>query len=227
MTRRTALVTGFDPYGDRGLNPSAEVVRRLDGIEIGDARVMGRTFPVSFGTLARNIEEVIEEVDPAAIICLGLWPGEATIRIERIAINLADFEIPDNEGAFPTDQPVEQSTEAARFTTLPIREIERAILDSGIPARLSTTAGTFLCNATMFSFLRGLERTGRASTPCGFIHVPYIPEQVAGMIAEAREAHTLELHQRADLASMSLDVMADAVRIALEVTLAAQATAPR
>ncbi len=227
MARKVALVTGFEAYGGRGVNPSGEVARRLDGGEIDGVAVVGRRFPVSFRVLAESIEQALAELDPVAVIGLGLWPGEATIRIERIAVNLADFEIPDNDGELLVDQPVERTNATACLATLPLREIERALLAAGIPVRLSNSAGTFLCNTTMFSFLRGLEKSGREGVPCGFIHVPDTPEQVAGMISETRAARNLELHQRADFASMGLDTMVEAVRIALGVTLAGRPAAAR
>lgn len=214
MRQKVALVTGFEPYAGRGFNPSGEVASRLDGTEIGSVPVVGRTFPVSFRTLRQNIEQVCAEVGPAAVVSLGLWPGEPTIRLERVAVNVADFEIPDNESQFLVDQPLAAGQAAARFSTLPLRDIERALLEAGIPARISNTAGTFLCNATMYSCLASLEASGRA-VPCGFIHVPYLPHQVAALIADNRRARTLELHQRADVASMSLEIMIEAVRIAL------------
>ena len=223
MVQPVALLTGFQPYGGRGINPSAEVVRRLDSSEIGSVRVVGRTFPVSYRTLEQNIEQAIAELDPVAVINLGLWPGEPTVRVERIAVNVADFEIPDNEGELLIDEPIADGA-TARIATLPFRAIEGALLDAGIPAQVSNTAGTFLCNATLYCSLRCLERSGKPA-PCGFIHLPYMPKQVAAMIAEMREARSLELHQRADVASMSLDAMVEAVRIALEVTLAGRPAA--
>ncbi|MEE8204221.1 MAG: pyroglutamyl-peptidase I [Alphaproteobacteria bacterium] len=225
MARNIALVTGFEPYGGRGSNPSGEVARRLDGSEIDGVAVVGRTFPVSFRVLAQAIEQALAELDPVAVIGVGLWPGEATIRIERVAINVADFEIPDNDGELLVDQPLEQTPATARMATLPLRDIERALLAAGIPALISSSAGTFLCNATMFTSLGGLEKNGRDGVPCGFIHVPYAPEQVAGMISETREERSLELHQRADFASMGVDVMVEAVRVALAVTLAGRPAA--
>ncbi len=151
---------------------------------------------------------------------LGLWPGEPAIRLERLAFNLADFEIPDNEGAFLQDMPVDTGAPAAIPSRLPLRAIERALLDAGIPVRLSSSAGTFLCNATMYTFLRASERL-QPEVPCGFVHLPYLPEQVADLLKEVSEARSLELHQRADLASMNLETMVGAVRIILATALKA------
>ncbi len=218
---RVALLTGFEPYGGRGVNPATEVVARLDGADVEGARVAGRVLPVSFGALGSRIHELMREVEPAVVVSLGLWPGEAAIRLERVALNLADFEIPDNDGALLRDDVVAAAAPTAIASTLPLRAIERALLRAGIPARLSATAGTFLCNATMYTFLH----TGPAArgVPCGFVHLPYLPEQVAALLEDLRKEQLLELHQRADLASMSLATMVEAVRIVLGVSLAAAA----
>lgn len=219
---RVALLTGFEPYGGRGLNPAFEVVQRLDGSEIAGVTVAGRTLPVSYRELRGRIDGLLETHRPAIVLSLGLWPGTPMIRLERIAINVADFEIPDNDGAFITDEPVEANGANALKSTLPLRRIEAALLQGGIPAHVSNTAGTFLCNATMFEFLHGLESRGRA-VPCGFIHLPYVPAQVADMLARTRAERRLEREQRADLASMDLEVMVRAVRTAIEVALGPRA----
>lgn len=219
MTQRVALVTGFEAYGGRGINPAGEVVARVDGIEVDGARVVGRKFPVSFASLRQNIRQTFAEVEPTVVLSLGLWPGEAVIRLERIGINVADFEIPDNEGTVLVDENLDGGDAAARIATLPLRGIQDALLEAGIPARLSSTAGTFLCNATLYGFLSAVEDSGKA-VRCGFMHLPYAPAQVASIIAKTRAERSLELHQRADIASMSLETMVEAVRIALAVSLA-------
>jgi pyroglutamyl-peptidase len=215
---RPALVTGFEPYGGRGRNPAGEVAARLDGSEIAGVRVVGRSLPVAFGALDEVVAATLAEVDPAVVVSLGLCPGEPVIRLERVAINLADFDIPDNEGAVLVDRPLHAAGAAGRFATLPLRRVQEALLRAGIPARLSNSAGTYLCNKALYRFLGAIEESGGA-VPCGFIHLPYVPEQVAGMIAEMQAARSVERNRRPDVPSMSLDLMVDAVRIALEVSL--------
>lgn len=229
MTQPVALVTGFEAYGGRGRNPAGEVAARLDGREIAGVRVIARNFPVAFGPLTELIPATLAETDPTLVISLGLCPGEPMIRLERVAINVADFEIPDNEGMVLVDQPVDAAGSAALLATLPLRPIQAALLQAGIPARLSSSAGTFLCNKTLYRFLGAIEQSGRA-VPCGFIHLPYTPEQVAGMIAEMHSTRSIEQHRRPEIASMGLETMVEAVRIALEVTaqgLSAQALPAR
>jgi pyroglutamyl-peptidase len=219
MTMGPILVTGFEPYGGRGINPAYSAMKAVDGLRIDGVAVVGRGLPVAIDSLLANIESLFGELRPSAMIGLGLWPGEPAIRLERVGINLADFEIADNEGRLMRDDLVFRDGTHARFTTLPVRAIESALLAARIPARLSTTAGTFLCNACLYSLLEIAERHP-SPVPCGFIHVPYLPEQVADMLKTVRNEKRLEVHQRADLASMELSRIIEAVRIALGVVAA-------
>jgi pyroglutamyl-peptidase len=139
------------------------------------------------------------------------------VRIERVGLNLADFEIPDNHGRLARDESLSGNGPAAKFTTLPVRKIEAAMLAAGIPSRISNSAGSFLCNACLYSFLSASEKT--PGTRCGFVHVPYLPEQVAGLLRQLKEEAKLEAHQRADFASMDLATGTRAVAIALETAL--------
>jgi pyroglutamyl-peptidase len=213
------LLTGFESYGGRSLNPSEQVVRRLGGTEIAGVRVVGHTLPVDYRELGRRIAALVEEVRPRAVICLGLWPGSPMLRLERVAVNIADFEIPDNVGLMTREPVVEGGAEAYR-STLPIHAIQDRLLAVGIPAQLSASAGTFLCNAAMYHALRAAAAR-RPVPPAGFIHLPYLPEQVSGLLLQLRDWRKVELHQRADLASMALEVQVEAVRLAIETTLGA------
>ena len=213
------LLTGFESYGGRSLNPAEQVVKRLDGTEIGGVRVVGHILPVDYRDIGPRVARLIKQVRPRAVLCLGLWPGTPLLRVERIAVNIADFEIPDNVGHIARGPVVEGGAEA-HLSTVPIHAIQERLLEAGIPARLSASAGTFLCNALMYHALRaGAEHA--PGLPCGFIHLPYLPEQVASLLLQMREGAKVELHQRADLASMALDVQVQAVRVAIETTLEA------
>lgn len=218
MTDEVVLLTGFEPYGGRGVNPAFEIMRRLDGLEIGGAKVAGRPLPVSYEALNGKIDALLEELAPSLVVSVGLWPGEPMIRLERIAVNVADFEIPDNDGVVVSDATIKGNAQMAFTATLPLRAIEAALLSAGIPNRVSNTAGTFLCNATMFGFLQALAARGRA-VPCGFVHVPYLPSQVADILRKTKLERRLEREQRADIASMSLETMVEAVRTVLEISL--------
>jgi pyroglutamyl-peptidase len=193
------------------------VAKRLAGTEIRGVRVIGHTLPVDYRELGPRIGQLIEQMQPRAVICLGLWPGTPMLRLERVAVNIADFEIPDNMGLM-TRAPVVDGGAEAHLSTLPIHAIQDRLLQAGIPARLSESAGTFLCNALMYHALRVCA--GRApEPPCGFIHLPYLPAQVSAMLVQMRERAKIELHQRADHASMALDVQVEAIRLAIETTL--------
>jgi len=161
-------------------------------------------------------------VKPRLVIGLGLWPGEPTVRLERVAINLADFEIPDNAGSILAETPLSGNAGSALMSSLPLRRIEAALLDAGIPARISTSAGTFLCNATLFAMLVEAERMVPPPL-AGFVHLPYLPAQVAELIRSVREERIFELHQRADLASMDLATSMRALSIAIETSASALA----
>ncbi len=215
-----ALITGFEPYGGRRLNPSGELAAALDGARLGDLVVVGRTLPVVFAGLAERIEACLAETKPSMVIALGLWPGEPTVRLERLAVNLADCTTPDNAGALPRGELLDPNGAPTLSATLPLRAIDAALLAAGIPARLSDTAGTFLCNATLYTLLRAIERRGQR-IPCGFIHLPYLPQQVAEMLSGARTGR-VDLPHGGDFASMDVATMERALRISLAVTASEQ-----
>jgi pyroglutamyl-peptidase len=214
MTERPILITGFEPYAGGRINPAREIVHALDGRRIGSMPIVGRTIPVNYRGLKSALTALIEELRPAVAVSFGLWPGESVIRLERIGINVADFEIADNEGLVAADERVHDNGAAAHLSTLPLHAIADALLAQGIPARLSSTAGTFLCNATLYTLLDQTAARG-SGTLCGFVHVPYLPSQVAEIIGATRDERRFELHQRADLASMDLDMMVKAAEITL------------
>jgi pyroglutamyl-peptidase I len=175
---KTALVTGFEPYGGHTLNPSAKVALALDGAEIGGLRIVGRVWPVTFAGLLQRLEAALDEAQPAVVIALGLCPGEPMIRLERFGVNLADFEIADNSGEWLKDAPIARDGATARTATLPLRAIERALLDAGIPARLSNTAGTYLCNATPRSTRCWARSSGAAgASPAASFICPTCPSR--------------------------------------------------
>ncbi len=211
----TVLLTGFEPYGGRAENPSELLVRSLDGARIGGEAVEGRCLAVELRSVGPAIRAAIEETEPRLVLCLGLWPGEAMLRLERIASNQADFDIPDNAG-LTARGPLDPDGPAAFAATLPLHAIRDALLAAGIPCHLSGTAGQFLCNAVMYHALAACS--GRTpAPPAGFLHVPYAPRQVAGLLAAAAVGQRPPC---GELASMSLELMREGVRLAIETTLA-------
>ncbi|MGB3833253.1 MAG: hypothetical protein WA975_15480 [Mesorhizobium sp.] len=213
------LVTGFQSYGGRLQNPAEAVARALDGTRVAGLSVTGRTLPVDFHAVQRQVPQLIDDLAPRVILSLGLWPGESVIRLERVAANWSLFELADNAG-YRLNGKVLPGGPDAYLSTLPIDAIQTAIRAAGLPCRQSGSAGTYLCNATLYLVLNHcmLHQQGASA---GFMHLPYLPEQVARLLDDIAADGQLEMHQRADFASMSLDSMISAVRIALETAVRA------
>ena len=209
------LVTGFESYAGRGANPSQQVALALNGITIGGIPVQGHTLPVDFLSIKRDLPRLIDELCPCAVVLLGLWPGEPMIRLERMATNWSWFELPDNAGHRQNGKVIDDGPDGY-LTTLPADAIQTAIRASGRPCRQSGSAGTYLCNATTYVALHHCVQN-HPDTVCGFIHLPYLPEQVSELLNEVAEEGCLEMHQRADWASMNLQDMIGSLKICLEV----------
>jgi pyroglutamyl-peptidase len=160
------LITGFEPYGGHGRNPSFEAMQALDGRTIAGAAIVGRGLPVSMTRLRPALAALLDEREYGAIISLGLQPGAGLIHLERSAANLADFDIADNDGLDVQDAELSPGGPAARFATLPLRAIERAMLAAGIPSRLSPSAGTYLCNACLYCTLEAVEAAQCRAASC-------------------------------------------------------------
>ena len=172
------LVTGFEPFGGDALNASWEAVSALPD-RIGGADILRLRLPVTFSGCLDPVTAAIRDQHPDAVLCVGQAEGRGALTPERIAINLDDARIPDNAGCQPMDQPIRSDGPAAYFSTLPIKKITQAIHAAGLPAAVSYTAGTFVCNHLMY----GLLDFCAASCPglrAGFMHVPCLTEQAAG-----------------------------------------------
>lgn len=170
------LITGFDPFGGEKINPAWEAVKGLpdniDGVEVIKLQI-----PTVFKKSAQKLFENIDSVKPDVVICVGQAGGRYELSMERVAINLDDGRIPDNEGYQPIDVKVFEDGENAYFTTLPIKAMVEEIKRAGIPAAVSNTAGTYVCNHIMYSLLYYIHKNS-LNIKGGFIHVPYITEQV-------------------------------------------------
>lgn len=178
------LLTGFEPFGAYKANPSAEVAEALDGRVVGGARVRGAVLPVHHARAAAVVARLVDELAPRAIVQLGLAGGRARIALERVAVNVMDFEIPDNAGYRATGEACAPGGPAAYFSTLPLEAIMEALTVEGVPAYLSSTAGTYLCNQTFYTTRHLLASRG-AATPAGFVHLPLSPSMVAAAGLEA------------------------------------------
>lgn len=163
------LVTGFEPFAGATLNPSGEIVKRLEREGLVTA-----ILPVEYDAATARVLELVEEHQPDAVICLGQAEGRSTISFERVAVNLDDAKLADNAGVTRIDTEINPNGAAAYFTTLPIREMADAVFEAGIPASLSLSAGTFVCNHIFYELQQALAATG---VPSGFVHVPLMHEQ--------------------------------------------------
>lgn len=172
------LLTGFDPFDGETINPSWEAVKEVilpEGVEIIRLPV-----PTVFDLAAPMVTAAIRECRPDAVVCVGQAGGREQITPERVAINVMDARICDNAGKQPVDEPVVLDGPAAYFSTLPIKKMVAAMEAAGVPAAVSNTAGTFVCNSLMYAVLHELAAEGQ-QIPAGFIHVPYVPQQTEGM----------------------------------------------
>jgi pyroglutamyl-peptidase len=171
------LITGFEPFGGERVNPSWEVVKQLNDMELAGARIIARQLPCVFGVALEALNAAIDEVQPVMVLAIGQAGGRTDITIERVAINVDDARIPDNQGQQPIDEPIVESGPAAYFSTLPIKAIVDSMREAGIPASVSQTAGTYVCNHVMYGLLHRLN--SQQAIKGGFIHIPYLPEQAA------------------------------------------------
>jgi pyroglutamyl-peptidase len=170
------LVTGFEPFGGESTNPSWEACGILPR-EIGGLRVETCQVPCEFRRAIEVVAAAIERHQPALVLCVGQAGGRSHISIERVAINVDDARLPDNGGVQPVDEPVAAGGPAAYFATVPIKAMARAARAAGVPAEVSNTAGTYVCNHLMYGVLHYLAASGSAAR-AGFIHVPYAEAQV-------------------------------------------------
>ncbi len=171
---RTVLLAGFAPFGGEQVNPSWEAVRQLHGRRIGGHRIVARQLPVEFGTALVALRKAIRETKPSLVLCVGQAGGRAAMSLERVAINVDDARIPDNAGAQPIDTQIIPGGPAAYFTGLPIKAMLAALRAAGIPAEVSQTAGTYVCNHVFYGLMHALRNRRIRG---GFVHIPYSPEQ--------------------------------------------------
>lgn len=167
------LITGFEPFGEEDINPSYEAVKQIG--KIAGVSIVKEEIPVVFGEASEYLIQLIAQHQPDSVVLVGQAGGRAEINVERVAINICDTAYPDNAGNIPQDQPVVEGGESAYFATIPIKKIVDAVRNAHLPAKVSNTAGTYVCNELMYSCLRHLHGTGISA---GFIHVPYSSEQV-------------------------------------------------
>jgi pyroglutamyl-peptidase len=202
---RALLLTGFEPFSGDTENPSRDIAKALDGRRAGTALVRGVVLPVQHEAAAALMTDALARVEPFAVLHLGLASGRARISLEQVAVNVMDYRVPDAHGDVLCGEPCLAGGPPAYFATLPTRAILAELTAEGIPAHLSYTAGTYLCNYVLYATLHAIAERA-ADTRAGFIHVPFLPSMVA--------AHGLEEP------SMDLSLMIRAVETALRVVAA-------
>lgn len=199
------LVTGFEPFGSHRSNPSWDAVEALPE-EIEGVQIVKRKLPVSFRRFSAPLEAAIEEERPDGLICVGLAGGEDKVSVERVGINLMEARIPDNDGFQPFDTPIRPDGGTAYFSTLPVKRMAKAVESRGIACCVSYSAGTFVCNAALYTGLYLSSRRYRFMKCC-FIHVPYdetMEEALAGQPFMKRETLTEALTAAAGEAARAL-----------------------
>jgi len=194
------LVTGFDPFGGEAINPAFEAVKLLPNT-IAGAEVVKIEIPTVYGKSGEAVVVGIKQFKPDAVLCVGQAGGRSTMTVEKVAINLAEARIKDNEGNQPIDEPLQIDGERAYFATIPVKAMVNNIRKHGIPANISYTAGTFVCNDVMYNLLYMLDKK-YPEIKGGFVHVPFALEQVV-----SRAEGT---------ASMSIEIIAKALEYAIE-----------
>lgn len=173
-----ALVTGFDPFGGESVNASLEAVRRLPA-RIGTLEIATAVLPTSYRRSLPGLEAAIARAGPSIVLCVGQAGDRAALCVERVAVNIQDARIPDNDGAQPADAPVVPGGPAAYLATLPVRAAVAALHAAELPAQLSMSAGTFVCNHVFYGLMHLAATRGHAFRG-GFLHVPALPQQAAG-----------------------------------------------
>ena len=196
------LVTGFEPFGKETINPSLEVIKKLDD-KIMDSEIIKLKLPTVFGKSIDILENVLEKEKPDIVLCIGQAGGRDKITIERVAINISDARIPDNEGNEPIDEVIFEDGDTAYFSNIPIKKMVEEMKTNNIPAAISNTAGTYVCNHIMYGLLYNIDKK-YPKMKGGFIHIPYIPEQVI---------------EKANAPSMSLDNIVKGISIAIETAI--------
>lgn len=169
------LITAFDPFGGDKVNPALEAVKAIDADQLKNISLTKLEIPTVFHKSIDTLAAALQEDHYDAVLCVGQAGGRFALTPERIAINLDDARIADNEGNQPLDETIISDAPSAYFSTLPIKAMVQAVKENGLPAAVSNTAGTFVCNHLMFGALHLCANT---NCRAGFVHVPFIPEQV-------------------------------------------------
>ena len=193
------LLTGFDPFGGESINPSYEAIKKIT-INSSTVEVIKKELPTVFKKAIEVLDETIESVKPDVVVCTGQAGGRFDISLERIGINIIDSRIPDNDGDQPIDEKIFEDGREAYFSTIPIKAIVKRMRENGIPASVSNTAGTFVCNCILYGAMYLIDKK-YPTIKGGFVHVPFLPEQVT---------------EKVNTPSMSLENITRALEVMIE-----------
>lgn len=205
---KRVLVTGFTPFAGEAANPSWEIVRALPDVMSG-CRIEKLKVPTEFGKAIDTVKKAIDKFQPDVVLCFGQAGGRSRMSVERIAINIDDAAIADNAGVQLIDQPIYRDGPAAYFCSVPVKAMVAAMIKAGVPAEVSNSAGTYVCNHLIYGVLHHLGASGSVAR-AGFIHVPYMESQIVGrrdtpalslntMIAGAKAAIIAATKRKTDL----------------------------
>jgi pyroglutamyl-peptidase len=199
---QTILLTGFEPFGGEQSNPSWLAVQQLDGYQLDDeVQIVSRQLSCVFEKSQIELQAAIAELKPVLVLAVGQAGGRTELCFEKVAINFIDARIADNAGQKPVGAPVVNDGPTAYFTTLPIKAMVNSLKQQGIPAAVSYTAGTYVCNTVFYALMHQLK--DKPKVRAGFLHIPYAPEQAIGKA----------------VASMPVDMVVRALKLCLPVAL--------
>jgi pyroglutamyl-peptidase len=198
------LLTGFDPFGGEKINPAFEAVKLVQD-RIADSDIIKLEIPTVIGKCDKLVAQMVREKKPDVVLSIGQAGGRFDISVERVAVNIIDARIPDNEGNQPFDQQIRKDGENAYFATIPVKAIAERIKSKGLPASVSYTAGTYVCNYIMYCELY-MAATEFPKLRCGFIHVPFSTSQA--------------INKPTPVPTMSIENMTLAIEAAIETIIA-------
>lgn len=181
MSTPRVLVTGFEPFEQQEVNASWAAVRAVRDAwdaESEGAELVAELLPVSFARAPRRLAELLADVRPDLVVCVGEAGGRSAVGVERVAVNVQDARIPDEDGAQPVDVPVVPGGDVAHLSSLPLKACLAALREAGVPGEVSNTAGTYVCNTVFYALADALAAGRAPGARGGFVHVPRLPEQV-------------------------------------------------
>jgi pyroglutamyl-peptidase len=198
------LLTAFEPFAGELINPSLEAARQMEKIDFRETGIHVAELPVDRYRAGEMALDLLRSIEPDIVIMLGEAGGRYRVNPERVAINVDDFRIADNVGNQPRDEPIAEGGPVAYFSTLPIRAITDRIIKAHIPAAISNSAGSYLCNRLFYSVMHAID-IDRLPVIAGFIHLPYFHDQA--------------MRKHPDVPSLSRESIVEAVRLAIEVSV--------